>query len=475
MSNVLFVASEIFPYAKSGGLADVAHSLPDALRKNGEVYTVMPLYRIVNRDKFGIVYAGLTFDVWLNGTRHQVDVFTRTDNKYELFLYNPVLCDRDGMYYDSFGDFGDNALRFGIFSYASIEVMLHMQLQIDAIHINDWQSALVALLAKSRYYLPQKIVYTIHNLAYQGIFPKSAVDELQISWKECFKPDRLEYFDHINLMKAGIFYSDYVTTVSPTYAHEIQTPTFGHTLETMLQNNSYKLRGILNGISFEVFNPDEDKLIFEQYSAKSYKGKLANKLRVMENLGFEGKDKPLFCFIGRFTAQKGIDLLVESLHLLKDFELNIAILGSGEKYYDNLFERLKGRYKNVHITIGYNEAYAQQLYAASDFLIMPSRFEPCGLNQMITMRYGGLPLVAKTGGLRDTVEDFTDVDMENLKNHHGIGITYQEHNLFWFMHAMSKAISLYSNKEKFLKISKHNMAVDNSWKNSAIEYEKLYQ
>lgn len=471
--NILFASSEMFPYAKSGGLADVAQSLPEELRKIAKVYTIMPLYYIVDRTKHEIISCDFSFDIWLNGIRHQIDLYKNANNPYELFLYNPILCDREGLYHDSYGDFGDNHLRFGLFCYGVIETMLRLDLKINAIHINDWQTALIALLAKTKYYLSQKIVFTIHNIAYQGIFHKSVMNELELDWKECFKSDRFEYFDQVNFLKAGIFYSDVITTVSPTYANEIQTNHFGHTLDNMLITNNYKLNGIINGISYDVFSPSTDEFIYKNYDKQTFELKSQNKTKLCKELNLSEPNRPLFVFIGRFTSQKGVDLILQSLHLLKDFEINVAILGSGEKYYNGVFSKLIDKYPNISITLGYDEPLARRFYASADFLLMPSLFEPCGLNQMIMMRYGGLPIVARTGGLRDTVVDFTDTH-HHSKNQ-GIGITFDEHNMFWYMHAITKAISLYANQKKYIKFAKHNMSVDNSWKISAKEYMKVYK
>ncbi|MEA2050195.1 MAG: glycogen/starch synthase [Campylobacterota bacterium] len=472
--SVLFCTSEMYPYAKSGGLGDVAQSLPEALRKKTKVYTILPLYQTIDREKFGIEYANLTFDYVIDGISHQFDVFVNKKNRYELFIYNPILCDREGLYHDGYGDFGDNGLRFGLFSYACLETMLRMNLKIDAIHLNDWQTSLIALLVKTRYKLPQKVILTIHNLAYQGVFSKDIMDQLELDWVECFKPEALEYHDQVNFLKAGIFYSDKVTTVSPTYANEIQTPLFGKDLDDVLRANNYKLQGILNGVSYDTFNPKSDDMIYKNYSLQTYKDKQINKKKLLKDIGFIEADKPLFVFIGRFTQQKGIDLLIESLNLFKDFEANLVILGSGEEHYETIFNNISVSYPNVYIKIGYDESFSRKLYAAADFLLMPSTFEPCGLNQMICMKYGCLPIVAKTGGLKDSVVDFTDVDYKQLKNYAGIGVTYEEHNIFWFMHAIAKALSLYGNYKKYEKISKHNMKVDNSWKHSAKEYLALY-
>ena len=471
--GVLFATSEMFPYAKSGGLADVAYSLPQALRKTEEVYTIMPLYKIINREKFNIVFSGLTFDYWLSGIRHQFDIFWIEDNHYELFVYNPILCDRDGMYHDDFGDFGDNALRFGMFSYAVLEVMIRLKLSIHTIHLNDWQTSLVALLAKQKYGLTQKVVLTIHNLAYQGIFDKSIMNTLELDWAINFKPHILEFFDGVNFLKSGIYYSDYVTTVSPTYAEEIKTKRYGHKLETMLINNQHKLIGLINGIGYDVFDPQTDQNLHVNYSENECELKNENKKALLKDVGLENSEIPLYIFIGRFTNQKGVDLILESLHLLKDFDANYIILGSGEEHYNRVFENLKNRYHNVSITIGYDEAMARRMYASADFLLMPSLFEPCGLNQMIALKYGTLPIVTKTGGLKDTIMDYTDVGTQAPKI--GIGVTFEETNSFWFLHAISKSLSLFANKTRLNKIVKHNMSVDFSWKNSAKEYISLYK
>ncbi len=473
--SVLFCTSEMYPYAKSGGLGDVAQSLPEALRKKTKVYTVLPLYQTIDREKFDIEYANLTFNYVIDGISHQFDIFVNKNNRYELSIYNPILCDREGLYQDNFGDFGDNGFRFGLFSYACLETMIRLNLKIDAIHINDWQTSLIALLVKTKYKLPQKVILTIHNLAYQGIFSKDIMDKLELDWNECFKPEALEYHDQVNFLKAGIFYSDKVTTVSPTYANEIQTPLFGKDLDAVLRVNNYKLKGILNGVSYDTFNPKNDDMIYKNYSLQTYRHKNINKKELLKDIGFVEVDKPLFIFIGRFTHQKGIDLLIESLNLFKDFEANLVILGSGEEHYETIFNNISVSYPNVYIKVGYNESFSRKLYAAADFLLMPSTFEPCGLNQMICMKYGCLPIVAKTGGLKDSVIDFTDVDYKQLKNYKGIGVTYEEHNIFWFMHAIAKALSLYGNNKKYEKISKHDMKVDNSWKHSAKEYLELYK
>ncbi|MFA7569816.1 MAG: glycogen/starch synthase [Sulfurimonadaceae bacterium] len=471
--NILFASSEIFPYAKSGGLADVAYALPQALRENETVYTVMPLYDIVNRKKHKIVDMGISFWYTLNHVAHQFDLFYKEDCKEDLFIYNPILCGRTGLYHDRYGEFGDNALRFGLFSYAIIEMINAMKLSIDVFHINDWQTSLVALLAKTHYHLPQKVILTLHNLAYQGIFDKSVMNELALNWEACFKYNGIEYFDSVNFLKAGINYSDAITTVSASYAQEIQTPLFGCGLDETLKSNSHKLMGIVNGISTEVFNPKTDEYLYNNYDQESLKDKKINKTKLLKLFNLQESSKALFVFVGRFTHQKGVDLLLESLPILKDFDANFIILGEGEPYYNERFKQVQHQYSSIHIEVGYNEELSRKLYAAADFLLMPSTFEPCGLNQMIAMRYGAMPIVSKTGGLKDTVLDFTDIN--TLETSKGVGITFEEHNLFWFLHAIGKAFSLYGNNTKYKRLIQHNMSIDFSWKSSAQLYLQLYK
>jgi len=468
--NTLFISSEIYPYSKSGGLADVAHSLPESLRKKIKLWTITPLYRFIEREKFGIKSTEVKFEYWLAGVCYKFEIYKSKDD--EFFLYNDILCEVDELYGTSEQEYENNSLRFGLFSYGVLEAMIKLNLKIDILHLNDWQSSLIALLAKERYKLKQKVILTIHNLAYQGIFDKSIMDILELDWKKCFKPESLEYYDQVNFLKSAIFYSDEITTVSPSYAKEIQTPLFGNGLDELLKQNSHKLTGILNGISYRAFNPKRDKALYKKFSIKHFKDKYKNKEKLLNSFGLTSPNRPLFSFISRFTSQKGIDLLINSLNLFKDLEVNFVILGSGEEEYNQLFKTLQNRYKNIYIKIGYDDHLSRKIYASSDFLLMPSKFEPCGLNQMIAMRYGGIPIVAKTGGLKDTVFDFTDVN-ENFDK--GVGITYQEHNNYWFLHAIAKALSLYGNREKFEQICRNNMKVDNSWKHLAKEYIKIYQ
>ncbi len=462
--RVLFVSSEIYPYAKTGGLGDVAAALPEALIKDGiEVVSVMPLYASVSCERFGIQKSDLRVDVTLSGHHYTFGVYQKGS---VYFLDNPEFFHRETPY----GNYPDNDLRFGLFAYGTMELMKLLG-HFDAIHVNDWQSGLVPFLAKERYEFSGKVVCTIHNLAYQGVFHKSSVERLGIGWDH-FTMHRFEFFDQVNFLKGAIAYSDYVVAASPGYAKEIQTPTFGCDLDQFLRDNSHKLRGILNGIDTEEFSPDKDQRLFVPFAKAKDPGKSENKVRLLEALGLGLPDAPLLVFIGRFAWQKGVDVLYETLHDLQELHMNIAILGEGEHHLNEAFASLKGAYPNISVTVGYDETLARRMYAAGDFLLMPSRYEPCGLNQMIAMRYGCLPIVRRTGGLNDTVCDIHERD--HIAPRQGLGICMDGVDRYNMLHGVARAVSLYADKGLWQKITAYNEKVDNSWRESARAYGALY-
>ena len=464
--RVLFISSEIFPFAKSGGLGDVASSLPKALNAYVDTTSIMPLYSLIDCEKHSIESTNFKYEFWVGSKEYQFEVF-RCEKT--LFLKESSgLFDRDEMY----GDYDDNDIRFGVFCYGVLEFIRVKNEHFDILHINDWQSALIALLVKEHYHFNSKIVFTIHNLAYQGIFSKQSIDRLSLRW-DYFRVSKLEYHDQINLLKSAIVYSDIVTTVSPTYAKEIQTKRFGCDLENLIQDNEYKLRGILNGIDYDEFHPAIDKYIPINFDLDTLYNKKALKIEVLKELHLQDEDRALFVFIGRFTAQKGIDQILNSLYELSNMPINIAILGSGEDEYNHWFSSLSSRYKNISITIGYSETLARKLYGAADFLYMPSQYEPCGLNQMIAMKYGTLAIVKKVGGLKDSVIDFEEVlDLPLSK---GVGITFEDESVQSFIYVTKKALNLYHNKSRFDEIISYNMQVDFSWLSKSKEYFELYK
>lgn len=463
--RVLFAASEIYPFAKTGGLADVAHSLPKALGKRHDVTVVMPLYREIGRKKYAIEKRE-AFTVSMGGASYEVTLYgCRHDGMEYLFIYAPLLSEREYLYGPPEAGYEDNALRFGLFSHAI--VALAKRIHSDIVHLNDWQTALAALLITEDAALRAKTVYTIHNLAYQGVFDASVLQLLGID-RKYFTPEGIEFYGKVNLMKAGIGYADAVTTVSPAYAKEICTPEFGCGLEGFLNAHANKLIGIVNGIDTAHFSPSADEALYRPY--KTPRGKAYNKRRYLASTGLQGEEKPLFIFIGRFTWQKGMDTLISALPEMANEVCNIAILGEGETQYRSDIEAVAGRFGNVYCFFGYDEALAHRMYAAADFLLMPSLFEPCGLNQLIAMHYGAVPVVRRVGGLADTVKPYM-----LCGNGEGCGVLFNAPEVMELMSAFRDTLKLYTDKKTFGRIAVHNMKLDVSWHESAAVFETMYK
>lgn len=465
--RLLFASSEVYPFVKTGGLADVSHSLPKALNETYQVSVILPLYSSIDRKGFKIKKIE-SFELMMGGISYEIELHTTRYEEIEYrFVYAPLLCDREFLYGPPESGYEDNALRFGLFSHAIAEILRREQYPI--VHLNDWQSALVALLVKEDPSIKAKTLYTIHNLAYQGVFEPYVLSQIGID--ECYYTmDALEFYNKVNFMKAGIAYADTITTVSPTYAKEILTSEFGCGLEGFLEVHRRKIHGIINGIDSEHFSPANDKALVECYS--NAKGKKASKSDLLKALGLKGATKPLFVFIGRFTHQKGIDLLVETLPKIAGLECNIALLGEGEEGYSDSLKALSDQYPNMAMSSGYDEALSHRMYAAADFLLMPSLFEPCGLNQMIAYAYGAVPVVSRVGGLIDTVKKYESFDEENKS---GYGVVFSATTGRSFISAVKKACELYGDKKLFESISNHNMKCDYSWAESAKEYIKIYK
>jgi len=465
--RVLFAASEIYPFAKSGGLADVAYSLPRALSSQYDLCVVMPLYQLVDRERFTIGSLNESFEITMGEVNYSVELY---GCEYEgiryYFIYSPLLSERKYLYGSPEHGYEDNAIRFGIFNYAIVEMLKRENYAIA--HLNDWQCALVPLLLQTQDALSTKTVFTIHNLAYQGVFEKKTLEQLGID-ENFYTLEGIEFYDQVNFMKAGIAYADSVSTVSPNYAKEIVTTEFGYGLEGFLKHHQSKLIGILNGIDTLQFSPSSDKTLLKLYSGLT--GKAINRRAYLKSVGLKGIKKPLFIFIGRFTWQKGMDLLIETLPSLATFECNIAILGEGEAVYHTALESIAKSHRNIYLEFGFDESLSHRLYAAGDFLLMPSLFEPCGLNQMIAMRYGSVPVVHKIGGLADSVISEKEFNTESTD---GYGITFDRANQGDFIAAIEQAIELYENKRRYNRICRHNMQCDFSWQESAKEYEALY-
>ncbi len=484
--KVLFISPEMEPLAKVGGLADVVGALTGELKKLGcDVRVIIPLYRDVknNMQKLKLKAKDLKGEVvvaidWLplKGTLKEVSL----DGVVVYMLENDSLFDREYIYSTPKGDYQDNDLRFGFFSLGALELARALDFKPDIIHCHDWQTALVPISLKWRKHLKDdsffkdsKIVFTIHNIAYQGLFSKEILDEFGLPWY-IFTPQGIEFYGKVNLLKGGIAYSDLVTTVSATYAEEIKTPQYGYGLDGVLRwisENSNNLIGILNGIDYELWNPETDKALNLNYSAGDIDGKLTNKSKLKEELGLNTDGaKPLIGIVSRLTEQKGIDLVVESLSQIVDLGFQVAILGTGEEKYERMLEISKHAYKeNLSVFLGFSDEMARRIYSGSDMFLMPSRFEPCGLGQMIALRYGSIPIVRGTGGLLDTIRDHTAYK----KN--GNGFIFAEFSKVSLLDALVRAISVYENRNEWIELVTRSMNEDFSWKRSCEKYLEIYK
>lgn len=466
--RLLFAASEVYPFAKSGGLADVAHSLPRALNSTYDVDVILPLYQFIDRKVFDIKPVGRSFDVMMGGIAYPVSLYScEYEGMTYRFIYTPLLCDRAYLYGPPQGSYEDNDIRFGLFNYVILEVLKREKYEI--VHLNDWQCALLPLLLKDEPSVETKSLFTIHNLAYQGVFEKKVLTTLGIDEKY-FTMDSLEFYGQINFMKAAIAYADRITTVSPTYAKEIHTSEFGCGLEGFLQHHGDKLKGIVNGIDTAHFSPSNDTMLVSPYV--DLRGKSVNKRAYMKEIKVKDPKRPLIVFIGRFTWQKGLELCIDALPEMASMGCNIVVLGEGEAQYHDALEAIAQKHDNIYVQFGYDEALSHRMYAASDFFLMPSLFEPCGLAQMIAMQYGSMPIVHSVGGLADTVHD---LDAFDPKSQIGYGVVFTKPDTDVLLNAVEKALLLYGTKTRYNKIIKHNMLCDFSWGESAKLYIKEYE
>lgn len=471
--KVLLVSSEVAPFAKTGGLADVAGSLPKALLLQGnDVRVVLPRYRSISG--FGTI---TDFPVQVGNRKTTCIVRTsKIEAKSEqgvrnvpvYFLDNYHYFDRDGYY-----GYPDEAERFGFFGLAVIRMCESLNFIPDVIHCNDWQSGLIPLLAKERSqenpaWDSVASCFTIHNLRYQGNFPKETLGLFNLKG-HYFHPEGLEFYGQVSFMKAGIMYADIINTVSVTYSKEIQTPEFGERFEGILRKRSKDLYGIVNGINFHEFNPKTDPRIYKVYGPGDIEGKRENKHALQRELGLPISDGPLIGLVSRLVDQKGLDILLESIHRILSMDVQLVVLGTGEPYYEESLSNVKGRYPGkMAAVIGFSGILAQRIYAGSDMFLMPSRFEPCGLGQLIAMRYGSIPIVRKTGGLQDTVLDF------DKGSGTGSGFVFADYTADALIATVSRSIDVFNNKPVWEKLATDVMEQDFSWNRSAALYTELY-
>lgn len=483
--KVLHVISELYPLIKTGGLADVGYALPHALQQLGiNVRVLLPAYREVLKahERFDIIG---WCKVQGSGKIHQVRILEIKPYGFEMPIWLAdcaELFDRPGNPYQNAEgfDWADNAERFSCFSQVAALIGIgnaELDWVPDVIHSHDWQTGLVPAFL-SQYAEPPSCIFTIHNLAYSGQFSYEEFMRLQLpaSW---WHPDSIEFYGGFSMLKAGLVYSDYITTVSPSYALEILTPAFGYGMEGVLTHFKHKLVGILNGIDTDIWNPLSDPFIESTYNLKTHRsGKASNKNKLMKRLGCNTPDVqsklPLFGSVGRLVEQKGIDLMIAVIpRLMKQHDACFVIVGEGQKVYQKKLQQLQQQYSDrIMLHIGYSEELAHQVEASADFFIMPSRFEPCGLNQLYSLRYGTLPIVHHVGGLKDTV---IDASKENIKQLTATGLVFNKATTKELYKSLERAITIYAQPEVYEKIQKTAMQQDFGWQTSASQYQSLYQ
>ncbi|RMD51501.1 MAG: glycogen synthase GlgA [Ignavibacteria bacterium] len=479
--KIAYISSEIYPFAKTGGLADVAGSLPLALSKNGcEVKLFMPHYSVIDNKKFNIKKLNLPLPGIKMGNedvKFSVYHCKLANSEVECyFIHNDNYYKREEIYTED----EDEADRFIFFSKAVMELIVALNWSPDILNVNDWQASLVSYYLNVKYsqnelFQNTRSVLTIHNIGYQGIFNKTKLTVADIQ-KELYYPGGpAEYYEDVNFLKLGILYSDLINTVSRTYAEEILTAEFGAGLQGVLLERRSEIFGILNGIDENVWDPKKDKFIKKKYSFDTIENKVENKKQLAKEMGFKfNAGTPVIAMVSRMATQKGFDILIDTFPYLLEENAVWVILGSGEEEYENFFRNAAIENPDkVFVHIGYNDKLAHLIEAGSDIFLMPSHYEPCGLNQMYSLKYGTVPVVRKTGGLADTVFDWDE--MKAYGNYEGNGFSFEEYNGFALNDAVKRALQYFELKEVWRTLQNNGMSMDFSWNKSAIKYLALYR
>jgi starch synthase len=472
--RILFVASEGLPFSKTGGLADVIEALPKTLAANGhEVAVLLPRYK--RTPATGLVLSRLSVPV--GGALRNPSILNGAilQGVQYFFVDDPGYFDRDQLYGTAQGDYPDNAERFAEFSRAAIEVAAHVWTP-DVIHCHDWQAGLVPVLLRTQHEDDPElrkipVVLTIHNVGYQGVFPREAMERAGLP-ESLFDLDGLEFYEQVSYLKGGLLFADALTTVSRKYAEEIQTPEYGHGLEGVVRSRASRLTGILNGVDYSVWDPQHDKLIAARYSAKNLSGKSACKKDLLDTFGLPigNVKRPIAGIVSRFADQKGFDLLEEIADELLEEEMVIMALGTGDAKHERKLRELARRFPaRMTVKIAYDNTLAHKIKAGADIFLMPSRYEPCGLSQIYSLRYGTVPVVRATGGLDDTIEAY---DADSGK---GTGFKFYEYSGEALLRAVREALTVYQDKTAWRRLQINGMAKDYSWNASATEYARLYE
>ncbi|MDQ7779853.1 MAG: glycogen synthase GlgA [Planctomycetota bacterium] len=479
--RIVHVSPEIVPFAKTGGLADVVGALPAAIKTlQHDTCVFMPLYKQVKENTRDLAQVDVRLTIPIGNTVATGNLWRSVIPKTDVvayFVQKDEYYHRDQLYGTPQGDFKDNSERFIFFAKAVLEAMKAMQLKADIVHCHDWQSAMIPVYLKTLYavdpfFQQTKSVLTVHNMAYQGVFWHWDMKLTGLDWS-LFNWKQLEFYGKLNFLKGGVVFADAVTTVSPRYAAEVQSAEFGCGLEGVLTERRDTLFGIINGIDYSVWNPEIDPLIPAKYSAKNLAGKAKCKEHLQKKSKLPVKDVPVLGMIGRLADQKGMDLVAGCLDELMTQDVQMVILGAGEEKYHKLLHEVAEKFAGkLSVTIGFDNQLAHEIEAGADMFLMPSRYEPCGLNQLYSLKYGTIPVVRETGGLADTV---TDARPEALKSRTATGFVFQELSPEGLMTALTTALAAYGNQKVWKQLMKTGMAQDWSWKSSAEKYVTLYK
>ncbi len=478
--SILFCASEAAPFAKTGGLADVCGALPMMLSRQGhDVRLVLPYYRSTRFSGVPTIRMDQSVQIAMSGKMLTCPVLRSTMDGVTVYLIEQnAYFDREQLYGVGADDYPDNLERFTCFSKAALALCRRLGWYPDIVHCHDWQASLVAAYVdqvrlREPSLLPHtSTVLTIHNIGYQGLFPKSQFPITDLG-AETFVPERVEFYGQANLLKAGIVYADGLTTVSPTYAREIQTPEFGCGLDGVLRDRRDRLIGILNGADYGVWSPELDAFIPQRYSAGDLAGKAVCKAKLQESSGLAKRaETPLIGIVSRLADQKGFDLLAKVLDELMQMELQLVILGAGDKSYETMFGDVAHRFPGkLAVHVKFDNALAHLIEAGSDMFLMPSRYEPCGLNQLYSLKYGTVPVVRRTGGLADTVVDWTPATAAAGA---ATGVVFESYTPEALVGAVRRALELYASRQAWRRLMLNGMHQDFSWNRSAGEYARLY-
>ncbi|MBB6215788.1 starch synthase [Anaerosolibacter carboniphilus] len=472
MVKILHIASEASPFIKTGGLADVIGSLPKALHEKGlDVRVVLPKYGTIEQHwKEQMVWEkSITVPLaWRNQFCGIETICYEGITFY--FLDNEYYYNRDHIY-----GYEDDGERFAFFCRAALAFLPHIDFQPQILHCHDWHTGLVSVFLEAFYnhlpfYQNMGTIFTIHNLQYQGVFPKYFLGDVLGLDDSYFTIDSLEYQGQINFMKGGLVFSDLLTTVSKSYSEEIQTPYFGESLDGLLRKRRKQLFGIINGIDYDLYSPNKDPHIFLPYY-DNLQDKSFNKVKLQEALGLSvDSNTPMIAIISRLVSSKGLDLVVHILDELLSLDVQLVILGTGEAKYEELFQQAMIRYPSkLSVHIQFDDSLARKIYAASDLFLMPSRFEPCGIGQLIALRYGSIPIVRETGGLKDTVQSYNDYRCT------GNGFSFTHYNAHDMLFTIQRALKSYQDKKLWIKVFKNAIYSDFSWHQSAQQYTHLYK